>query len=170
MNLALKAMLYARQIHRTQKRKYTDNPYFDHLAEVAGIVASVAEDYDPLGPTMIAVAYLHDSIEDQGETVESLASKFNVQIAQAVSALSDMEEGNRAARHAASVERLRRAPGWVQTIKVADIISNTSSIVQHDPKFARVFLREKWDTLTAMDKADPHLRTLALTMTEKVNG
>lgn len=27
-------MLLAREIHRDQKRKYTGNPYFDHLAEL----------------------------------------------------------------------------------------------------------------------------------------
>lgn len=39
-------------------------------------------------------------------------------------------------------------------IKVADLISNTSSIVTHDPKFAKVYLPEKQAMLAALTKAD----------------
>lgn len=39
--LALRAMTFAREAHAGQARRYTGNPYVDHLAEVAGIVATV---------------------------------------------------------------------------------------------------------------------------------
>ena len=35
--------MFAREVHKDQRRKYTNNPYFDHLAEVAGIVSAVAQ-------------------------------------------------------------------------------------------------------------------------------
>ncbi|NLD69639.1 MAG: guanosine polyphosphate pyrophosphohydrolase, partial [Limnobacter sp.] len=41
MDLAFDAMMFARQVHSRQVRKYSGNPYVDHLAEVAGIVATV---------------------------------------------------------------------------------------------------------------------------------
>lgn len=41
MSLAFEAMTFARAVHRDQRRKYTGNPYFDHLAEVTGIAMSV---------------------------------------------------------------------------------------------------------------------------------
>lgn len=41
MGIAYEAMLFAREAHKTQRRKYTNNPYAEHLAEVAGIVATV---------------------------------------------------------------------------------------------------------------------------------
>jgi hypothetical protein len=75
--------------------------------------------------------------------------------------LSDLETGNRAERKAAGRVRLAAAPGWVQTIKCADLISNTSSIVMHDPQFAGVYLEEKRLLLDVMDGADPGLRALA---------
>jgi hypothetical protein len=49
----------------------------------------------------------------------------------------------------------------VQTIKCADIISNTSSIVMHDPAFARVYLEEKRLLLERLTEADPRLLALA---------
>lgn len=67
MSIAFDAMTFARAVHRDQRRKYTGNPYADHLAEVAGIVAAVGGNAD-----MIAVAWLHDSIEDQGVTLDDI--------------------------------------------------------------------------------------------------
>ena len=81
--------------------------------------------------------------------------------------LSDMETGNRAARKAASRARLAAAPSWVQTIKCADLISNTSSIVRHDPEFAKVYLEEKRLLLDVLTKADPQLRDLARSLAEQ---
>ena len=75
--------------------------------------------------------------------------------------LSDIEEGNRATRKRLSRERLGSAPGWVQTIKCADLISNTASIVQFDPPFARVYLEEKHLLLKVMTQADPRLWDIA---------
>jgi hypothetical protein len=76
--------------------------------------------------------------------------------------LSDLEQGNRAERKAASRARLADAPAWVQTIKCADLISNTSSIVLRDPKFAVTYLEEKRLLLDVLTKADPRLHALAL--------
>ena len=157
MNTAYEAMMFAREAHKTQRRRYSNNLYADHLAEVAGIVATVDPD-----PEAIAVAWLHDCIEDQGVSEGEIRERFGPRVAYGVLMLSDLETGNRAARKTASRERLALAEGWVQTIKVADLISNTGSIVIHDPDFARVYLREKRLLLDVMVDADPRLRALAL--------
>lgn len=166
---ALDAMLFARQAHAGQVRKYTGNPYADHLAEVAGIVATVAGDQYGVAfnagdriDRMVAVSWLHDSAEDCGITEAELIERFGSIIAIGVMLLSDLEQsGNRAERKAASRKRLAAAPGWVQTIKVADLISNTSSIVQHDPKFAVVYLEEKRLLLDVLTQADQRLVAVA---------
>jgi hypothetical protein len=49
----------------------------------------------------------------------------------------------------------------VQTIKVADLIHNTESIVNEDPSFARVYMREKRDLLLVLTNARPILRLRA---------
>lgn len=161
MSLAYEAMMFAREVHKDQRRKYTNNSYIDHLAEVAGIVATVAVESMQMQATMVATAWLHDCIEDQGVQHEDLAVRFGVDVMIGVVLLSDLETGNRAERKAASRARLAAAPGWVQTIKCADLISNTSSIVMHDPKFAEVYLEEKRLLLDVLTKADERLRTLA---------
>jgi (p)ppGpp synthase/HD superfamily hydrolase len=156
MSIAFKAMVFAREAHKTQVRKYTGNPYADHLGEVAGIVSTVL-----MSDFAVAVAWLHDCVEDQGITAETLREQFNDVIARGVLLLSDLETGNRAERKAAGRARLASAPAWIQTIKCADLISNTSSIVKHDPKFAVTYLEEKRLLLDVMTKADPRLLALA---------
>ena len=155
MGIAYDAMNFSRAVHANQRRKYTNNPYTDHLAEVAGIVATVA--HPDFFDMMVSVAWLHDCMEDQGVTVQSLRAAFGDAVAAGVRLLSDMEDGNRAERKAMSRDRLADAPAWVQTIKCADLISNTSSIVEHDPKFAVVYLEEKRLLLDVMTNADRRL-------------
>jgi GTP diphosphokinase / guanosine-3',5'-bis(diphosphate) 3'-diphosphatase len=165
---AFRAMIFAREAHHAQRRKYTNNPYADHLAEVAGIVATVAPpDQVDL---MVSVAWLHDCVEDQGVTLDYLHDEFGESVARGVWFMSDTEPGNRAQRKALSRDRLGSAPGWVQTIKCADLISNTSSIVTHDSGFARVYLEEKRLLLDRLTQADPRLLALARTQADEAVG
>lgn len=162
MTIAYEAMLFARQVHAAQVRKYTGNPYVDHLAEVAGIAMTVGWSAVQIHPDkFMAVCWLHDSVEDCGVSLTDIAERFGIEVAIGVSGLSDVEPGNRAERKAASRARLTLCSGWIQTIKCADLISNTSSIVKHDPKFAEVYLKEKRLLLDVLTKADARLRTIA---------
>lgn len=155
-DLAFRAMALAKELHKEQRRKYTGNPYSDHLAEVAGIVATVS-----LDPVHIAVAWLHDAKEDQNANMIYIEKEFGEDVASGVMWLSDLEVGNRESRKRQSRERLARAPAWVQTIKCSDLISNTGSIVMHDPKFAITYLEEKRLLLEVLTKADARLLEMA---------
>jgi len=158
-------MRFAREAHKDQVRKYTGNPYVDHLAEVAGIVGTVAHFSGDCAMVdqMLAVAWLHDAVEDCGVTLAEIEAKFGFMVAVGVSGLTDNETGaNRAERKAKSRERLAARASWIQTIKCADLISNTSSIVKHDPKFAAVYLQEKRELLAVLTKADRRLWRIAM--------
>lgn len=160
--LTYEAMVFAREIHKDQRRKYTGTPYVDHLAEVAGIAMAAGWHAPEVHPdAYMAVCWLHDSMEDQGVSHDTLTHRFGVRVADGVQWLSDMESGNRYERKAASRARLAKAPGWIQTIKCADLISNTSSIVQHDPQFAVVYFGEKRLLLEVLTRADRRLHALA---------
>lgn len=157
------SMLFAKKLHCNQRRKYTNNPYFDHLAEVAGI-ASTAIDFHPEVDRghFIAVCFLHDSMEDQDLTWSELAGHFGVVVADGVKWLTDCETGNRSTRKGLARLRLSDAPGWVQSIKVADMISNTSSISMHDKKFwEETYREEKRLLLDVLTRAAPYMIQLA---------
>lgn len=158
MDIVRKAQVFAMAAHAAvgQKRKYTNEPYIVHPAEVAAIVASVPGST----PDMVAAAWLHDVIEDTGCTFTDVHMAFGIDIATIVDWLTDVsrpEDGNRAARKAIDRAHTAEAPAEAQTIKLADLISNSRSIVQHDPTFAKVYLEEKRMLLEVMTKGDPSL-------------
>lgn len=145
MGIIGRAATYAMAAHDGQKRKYTGEPYFVHCAEVAALVADVGS-----CSTTIAVAYLHDVLEDCKDkvTLWALQRDFGGLIACSVLDLSDLDSvGNRAERKRKSCYRLGQAAPAVKTVKLADLISNTRSIVRGDPKFAKVYLQEKRELL-----------------------
>lgn len=141
----LLAQGYAKGAHMGQVRKYTGEPYFEHCQAVADIVASVTDDED----TLIA-ALLHDVVEDTGRTNLDIHNTFGPRVAQYVEEVTDIskpEDGNRTFRKLMDCYHLSNASAEGKTIKLADLIHNTSSIVEHDPKFAKVYLAEKEELL-----------------------
>ena len=162
MDIVRKAQVYAMAAHAAvgQKRKYTGEPYIVHPAEVAKIVASVPGST----PDMVAAAWLHDVVEDTGCTFTDIHMAFGIDIATLVGWLTDVskpEDGNRAHRKAMDREHTAAAPAEAQTIKLADLISNSRSIMQHDPAFAKTYLEEKRLLLAVMTKGDPGLHAEA---------
>lgn len=157
--VAFHAMEFAMQAHATQTRKYTGDPYWVHLAEVAGIVATVCSE-----PEVLMTAWLHDCIEDQDVDPLTITELFGSTVSHGVWMLSDLETGNRAHRQTLSRERLASTQGWIQDIKLADIISNASSIKLHDPSFAKVYLREKKAMVDVLNYSNPELRRIAYNM------
>lgn len=151
-NLIDRARAFATTAHNGQVRKYTGLPYITHPEAVAEIVRSV-----PHTPEMIAAALLHDTIEDCGVSLDTIKSGFGPHVADLVYWLTDVSkpsDGNRAKRK--DIDRLHtsRAPAEAQTIKYADLIDNLFTIVEHDPDFAKVYLREKALLLAVADKGN----------------
>lgn len=160
-NITFQAMQFAMEAHDGHKRKYTGEPYFKHLAEVAGMVSTLPFNHDDMRDIIISIAWLHDCVEDCGVTYDTLGDKFGFIIAKGVLDLSDLEKGNRKTRKRLSRERLSKAPWYIQNIKICDLISNTSSIVAHDPEFAKIYLEEKRLLLEVLTEADKDLLDIA---------
>ena len=136
LDLTRAARAFAAKAHEGQVRKYTGEPYIVHPVEVMEIVSTVTDDEE-----MLVAALLHDVVEDTAVTVEDLRAQFGDRVATLVDELTDKsrpEDGNRKARKAIDRAALAEASAAAQTIKLADMISNTRSIVEHDPKFAEV--------------------------------
>ncbi|GEN24570.1 hypothetical protein HCU01_25190 [Halomonas cupida] len=170
LDLVERARLFATAAHAAidQRRKYGGAPYIEHPEAVARLVAEHQAD-----EVMMAAAWLHDVVEDTAVSLELVREEFGENVAGLVDALSDMqtpEEGNRAARKQRAAQRLSLADPRAQTIKYADLIHNTSSIVRHDRGFARIYLEEKRHLLEIMDQGDPGLRQRALRVLQVADG
>lgn len=142
IELIKKAALYASNAHKDQLRKYTFEPYIVHPNNVINIL----KDAGVTNENMLCAAYLHDTVEDCGVTFEDIQQEFNAEISGLVYYLTDIskkEDGNRATRKRIDREHILKGPVESVTIKLADLIDNTSSISKHDPGFARKYLAEK---------------------------
>lgn len=149
------ASLVAEAAHRGQVRKYTGEPYINHPREVADIVRSVAHTDE-----MIAAAWLHDVLEDTQLSADALRVLVGESVVSLVRQLTDVSkpsDGNRATRKAMDRAHLAAASPEAKTVKLADLISNTSSIVRYDPEFAVTYLAEKRLLLPFLREGDATL-------------
>jgi (p)ppGpp synthase/HD superfamily hydrolase len=157
MTMVERARVFATAAHAAvgQVRKYTFEPYIVHPAEVAKIVRDAGG-----SEAMVAAAWLHDTVEDTGVTIETIRAEFGVEVAELVGWLTDVsrpEHGNRAHRKALDRAHSAAAPAEAQTVKLADLIANTRSIMAHDAAFAKTYLEEKRLLLAVMTKGDATL-------------
>lgn len=159
-DLVYKALAFAKFMHRDQTRKYTGEPYYNHVSTVAETIIKANGSEEA-----IAAAYLHDVVEDTDATIELIQTLFGEKVAILVNYVTDIskkEDGNRKIRK--TMDRAYNASGPYESklIKLADLIDNTKSIVEQDPKFAKIYMEEKQLLMNAMAKDDPSIKNTNL--------
>jgi len=159
-NLEKRARHWAIRWHGDQVRKYTGEPYWRHPEAVAALVKTV-----PHTQEMIAAAYMHDVIEDTPCTEAQMRAEFGDAVTDLVMWLTDASkhsDGNRQARKLIDRAHTAAALPQAKTIKLADLIDNSKSILVRDPEFAVTYLREKRLLLDeALREGDPTLWRIA---------
>ena len=83
-----------------------------------------------------------------------------------VTDVSSPEDGNRKFRKEMDMHHLAAATPTAQSIKLADVIDNVTSIVENDPGFARKYLREKEELLPHLRNGSPFLHKMATELVE----
>jgi (p)ppGpp synthase/HD superfamily hydrolase len=164
------AVIFATAAHAAvgQTRKYSGEPYINHPLEVMQILAEFAT--NPISPEQLAAAACHDVVEDTGVTIELVRDTFGDVVAELVSDLTDVskpEDGNRKLRKQKDLEHTAASSIRAKTVKLADLISNSRSIVKYDPDFARVYLHEKSRIPDVCSDADPGLMAEARRVLEE---
>jgi (p)ppGpp synthase/HD superfamily hydrolase len=121
----LKAADVAARWHVHQKRKgAAQEPYVNHLLEVASLVAEATQGSDP----NLVAALLHDAIEDQEVPREMIAQVFGADVACLVEECTDdksLEKQER--KRLQTVHAIHRSPR-AKVIKLADKTSNLRTI------------------------------------------
>lgn len=162
MNIVEKAYIFAMAAHAAvgQKRKYTGEDYINHPVEVSDILRKAVLVNDE----MHAAALLHDTVEDTDVTLGLIEKEFGKCVAALVEGLTDVShahDGVRWMRKKIDREHTAKQSAACKTIKLADLISNTKSIVQHDREFAKVYIKEKEALLEVLKEGDPILYEIA---------
>lgn len=158
--LILRAQSFAKGAHAGigQVRKYNGEPYYNHVYEVARLLELHA--VEPISPEQICAAYLHDTVEDTKVTIEQILYEFGREIAELVGWLTDVSQptdGNRKVRKRIDLLHTKDSPRAAKTVKLADLISNSNSIVKEDPGFAVTYLAEKAALMEVLTDSDPGL-------------
>lgn len=164
----LQAMYFAIGAHEAiqQKRKYTNRHYYEHPIDVARLVKKH-------GGTegMVCAAFMHDIFEDVGQHMRETAwHLFGENVVTLVDGLTDVskpEDGNRATRKAIDRAHTAEQSAECKTIKLCDLIDNAGSILQHDKKFAKVYIKEKELLLEVLKEGDKYLWGVANDIVQK---
>jgi len=75
--------------------------------------------------------------------------------------ISKIEDGNRKIRKQKYLEYTRQASTRAKTVKLVDLIDNSHSITEFDPKFAKVYMKEKEKLLNVLKEGDSALYSIA---------
>jgi len=134
--LLAKAYDYALQKHKEQKRASGD-PYFSHPLEVARLLTDMH-----LDEATIAVALLHDTIEDTSATRDEIDKIFGAEIGGLVEGLTKLRKLDLVSKQAIRAENLRKLliaiskDVRVLLVKLADRLHNmrTLDIMREDKR------------------------------------
>jgi GTP diphosphokinase / guanosine-3',5'-bis(diphosphate) 3'-diphosphatase len=129
--LLARAWRVATERHVDHRRKgERAEPYVNHLAEVADLVAEATDGTDPC---LVAAAVLHDTIEDTGFTRAELEAQFGSDVAELVAEVTDDTALTSAERKQLQVDHAGRISTRARLLKLADKTSNLRSIATSPP-------------------------------------
>ena len=171
MEILQRVQEFAKAAHGDQQRKFEPQPYITHLIRVKNVCQEYTNDI-----TILAAALLHDTLEDTDTTKSQiyefllplLADEDAKRTIQFVVELTDIyikknyPQWNRRTRKTKEAERLATVSAGAQTIKYADIIDNSLTIVNAADDFVSTYLLEARALLNKMTKGNEALRTRAI--------
>ena len=122
---------FASRRHNGMARKGRGSePYINHLAEVANILAEVTDGADA---ELVAAAWLHDTVEDTGVTLVELMAEFGERVAALVVEVTDDMSLPKTKRREMQIESAPHKSPGAKLIKIADKISNIRARIHSDP-------------------------------------
>jgi guanosine-3',5'-bis(diphosphate) 3'-pyrophosphohydrolase len=131
VRLVSEAAELAARRHNGMARKGRGNePYINHLAEVANLLATATSGDDA---ELVAAGWLHDTIEDTETTRAELAQKFSERVASMVQECTDDMNLPKAERRRLQIAHAPHKSSGAKLIKIADKISNIGARIHSDP-------------------------------------
>lgn len=127
----LKAADAAARWHVHQRRKGpAEEPYINHLVEVAMLVAEATEGKDP---NLVIAALLHDAIEDCEVPEELIAETFGDDVASLVVEVTDDKSLPKQVRKDEQIKTAPTKSPRAKVLKLADKTSNLRAVAASPP-------------------------------------
>ncbi len=135
-----RALNFAEKAHQNQKRKFTGEKYISHPINVAEFIAitKMSRQKDLL----IAVAILHDVIEDTDYNYDDIKKLFGYKVADLVLELTnDKKLVSMQGKAEYLLNKMIGMTPYALCIKLADILSNMIGLNDTAPTFKKKFLK-----------------------------
>jgi (p)ppGpp synthase/HD superfamily hydrolase len=131
LRLVSAAAAYAAERHVGQRRKgAAAEPYLNHLAEVAALLAEAG---DPPDAVLIAAGWLHDTVEDTGTRRDELEERFGPEVAALVAEVTDDKSLPKAERKQLQIVTAPKKSERAKLLKLADKTSNLRALAGSPP-------------------------------------
>ncbi len=128
----VRAFDFVARKHVAQRRKgKNEEPYINHLIEVAHLLAEATNGADT---ALVMAGALHDVIEDTDVTADELTASFGAEITALVLEVTDDKSLSYAERKRRQIETAPLISARAKLIKLADKTSNLRSLVASPPK------------------------------------
>lgn len=127
----LKAVWFASEKHRDQRRKGDDSPYINHPVGVAWILQHEAGVNDV---ATLQAALLHDTVEDTDTTFEELEEHFGAEVTGIVREVTDDKSLTKEQRKVGQIEHAGSASDKAKLVKLADKLYNYRDLKNVPPK------------------------------------
>lgn len=131
VTLFFRALMFAAEKHRTQRRKDETSPYINHPIQVAQILWEIGEVRDMA--TLIG-GLLHDILEDTATTPQEIEELFGREILSLVQEVSDDKSLPKMQRKLLQIEHAPFASSRAKQIKLADKICNIYDLTHFPPQ------------------------------------
>ncbi len=127
----MRALDFAARKHSDQRRKgVSGEPYVNHVAEVAYLLAEATGGEDP---ALVIAGLLHDTVEDTDATREEIEQVFGTDVADLVAEVSDDKGLTQTERKRRQVASAPNKSARARMLKLADKTSNLRSLVTAPP-------------------------------------
>ncbi len=126
-----RALDFAARKHVDQRRKgLAQEPYINHLAEVALLLAEATDGGDT---DLVIAGLLHDCIEDQDVESAELAALFGNDVAALVVAVTDDKSLPKSERKQLQIDRSPHKTDRAKMLKIADKTANLRALAVSPP-------------------------------------
>ena len=131
MNQLIRAIAFAADKHRKQRRKDADaSPYINHPIALASVLSAEGGIEDQ---RVLIAAILHDTIEDTDTSYDELVQWFGEEIARIVAEVTDDKSLPKAERKRLQIEHAAHISHEAKLVKLADKICNLRDILATPP-------------------------------------
>jgi myo-inositol-1(or 4)-monophosphatase len=145
-----RALIFAAKAHRGQSRKGNKLPYIIHPMQVCMTLQEVKESKNII--LLMAVALLHDTVEDCGVSLKKIGKHFGLHVAALVEELTlDKDKYETIGKTKLLCQEVIKMSSYALCIKLADRLNNVRDTKSMSDDFKKKYFAETKEILNVLE-------------------